>query len=118
MASQQNAPIGFFEVSTEDAAAEAALMAGDHDGFKPILKSRLDAVNRDKEEEKERKKDATKLKRKREDNLPDALQQLARLNDPAAIAKRGRLMLPAPQVTDRELEDVVKASSVCVHCML
>ena len=72
-------------------------MSGEHD-FKPVLKSKLEAVNRDKEEEKARKKDAEKIKRKREDNLPDAVAQLNRLNDPVAIAKRGRLNLPAPQV--------------------
>ena len=36
---------------------------------------------------------------------------LNRANDPQAMRKRGKLMLPPPQVTDRELEDVVKASA-------
>lgn len=74
----------------------------------------LAAPNRDAIEEKARKEDAKKLKRKREEALPDAIAQLNRLNDPMAIAKRGKLMLPPPQVTDRELEEVVKASSTAV----
>ena len=31
----------------------------------------------------------------------DAIAQLNKLNDPVAIAKRGKLMLPPPQVTPR-----------------
>ena len=99
-------PAGFFDTRGEDAAAEAVIQ---QDGaFKAVLKSRLDAPNRDQAEEKARKEDSKKLKRKREEALPDVLAQL---NDATAIARRGKLMLPPPQVTDRELEEVVKASS-------
>mmetsp|Transcript_54097 Transcript_54097/g.124546 ORF Transcript_54097/g.124546 Transcript_54097/m.124546 type:complete len:794 (-) Transcript_54097:102-2483(-) len=107
---QKMPPKGFFDTAGEDAAAEAA--AGHEDGeFRSKLKSKLDAPNRDKAEEKARKADAEKLKRKREENLPDAIAQINKLNDPQAIRKRGKLMLPPPQVTDRELEGVVKASA-------
>lgn len=102
-------PAGFFDTRGEDAAAEAVIQ---QDGaFKAVLKSRLDAPNRDQAEEKARKEDSKKLKRKREEALPDVLAQLNKLNDATAIARRGKLMLPPPQVTDRELEEVVKASS-------
>ena len=30
------------------------------------------------------------------------------MNDPVALRRRGTLSLPAPQVTDAELEDIVK----------
>ena len=80
--------------------------------FKPVLKSKLDTVNRDEAEAKARKQDAEKLKRKREAALPEAVAQLNRLNDPLAIAKRSKLILPPPQVAERELEDVAKAGSV------
>ena len=43
--------------------------------------------------------------------MPEAIAQLNKLNDPLAISKRSKLMLPPPQVGDRELEDVVKASA-------
>ena len=36
---------------------------------------------------------------------------LNKLEDPLAISRRGKLMLPPPQVTDHELEQVVKAST-------
>mmetsp|Transcript_38779 Transcript_38779/g.82618 ORF Transcript_38779/g.82618 Transcript_38779/m.82618 type:complete len:798 (-) Transcript_38779:366-2759(-) len=110
---QKMPPKGFFDTMGEDAAAEAA--AGHEDGdFRSKLKSKLDAPNRDKAEEKARKADAEKVKRKREDNLPAAIDQINKLNDPAAVRKRGRLMLPPPQVTDRELEGVVKASASAI----
>ena len=55
-------------------------------------------VNRDAAEEKARKADAQKIKRRREEALPEAVAHLNKLNDPLSIAKRGRLMLPPPQV--------------------
>ena len=110
---QKVAPTGFFDTAGEDAAAEAVIQSDA--GFKPVLKSKLDSVNRDEAEEKARKQDAVKLKRKREVALPEAVAQLNKLNDPVAMAKRGKLMLPPPQVTDLELEDVVKAGTNAMH---
>ena len=92
---QKVAPAGFYDTVGEDAMAEAAIQSDDK--FKSVLKSKLDAPRRDEAEKKARKQDAEKAKRKREDNLPDAVAQLNRLNDPLAIAKRGKLMLPPPQ---------------------
>jgi pre-mRNA-splicing factor CDC5/CEF1 len=107
---QKVAPAGYFDTTGEDAAAEAA--AGREDGgFKSTLKSKLDAPNRDAAEAKARKADAEKLKRRREEALPDVIAQINKQSDLEAMRKRGRLMLPPPQVTDRELDAVVKASA-------
>ena len=43
--------------------------------------------------------------------MPEAVAILNQLHNPVAIAKVGKLMLPPPQVTDRELENIVKASN-------
>jgi len=107
---QKTAPAGFWDTTGEDAAAEAA-GGREEEEFKKMLKSKLDAPNRDKAEAKARKADAEKMKRKREEALPEMIAQINALNDPAAISKRSKLMLPPPQVTDRELEGVVKASA-------
>ena len=137
----QTAPTGFFETATEDAAAGDALTHGGN-AFTSVLKSKLEAISRDKEEDTRRKQDAVKLKRKvrqaqrrstpdgkcwhsprlrlrsvrflqRDENLPDAV---AILNQPhTAIVKGGKLMLPPPQVTDRELENIVKASNASFY---
>jgi len=109
---QKAAPASFFDTTGEDAAAEAAIQQCD--GFRATLKSKLDAPNRDQAEEQARKLDAKKIKRKREEGLPEAIAQLSQGADAMAMVKRGRLMLPPPQVTDRELEEVVKISTVAV----
>lgn len=107
---QKVAPAGYFDTTGEDAAAEAA--AGlEGGGFKSTLKSKLDAPNRDAAEVKARKADAEKLKRRREESLPDVIAQINKQADLEAMRKRGRLMLPPPQVTDRELDAVVKATA-------
>lgn len=107
---QKVAPAGYFDTTGEDVAAEAA--AGLEDGaFRSTLKSKLDAPNRDAAEAKARKADAEKLKRRREEALPDVIAQINKKADLEAMRKRGRLMLPPPQVTDRELDAVVKASA-------
>ena len=91
---QKVAPAGFYDTVGEDAMAEAAIQSDDK--FERVeIEARRAAPRRGRE--KARKQDAEKAKRKREDNLPDAVAQLNRLNDPLAIAKRGKLMLPPPQ---------------------
>ena len=41
-------------------------------------------------------------------NLPLAVAQLSALNDPSSVLRRSELALPAPQVTDEELEDIAR----------
>ena len=89
--------------NAEDASAEAQ-SHGEEGGFKATLKSKLDAPNKDAAEAKARKADAEKLKRRREEALPDVIAQINKQNELMAMKKRGRLMLPPPQVTGRELE--------------
>ncbi len=58
---------------------------------------------RSEKEDKERKKDKNRLKQRKENEVPSALLQG---DQPAA--KRSKLVLPAPQISDRDLEQVVK----------
>ena len=62
-------------------------------------------------EAKARKADAEKQKRRKQEDLPAAVAALNKQKDLMAIQKRQKLMLPPPQVTDRELSEVVKASA-------
>ena len=41
-------------------------------------------------------------------NLPQAIVQMNNLMDPSASFTRSKLALPKPQVSDAELEDIVK----------
>ena len=106
---QKTAPAGFYDTTGEDEQAEAAIRQDDGK-FKSILKSKLEAPRKDLMEAKARKQDAEKRKRRQEENLPAAVAALNKQKDLLAIQKRQKLMLPPPQVTDRELSDVVKAS--------
>ncbi|EFJ17860.1 hypothetical protein SELMODRAFT_420607 [Selaginella moellendorffii] len=56
-----------------------------------------------------RKQDAARNKIAQ--SAPSSIMQISKLNDPEAVRKRTKLMLPAPQISDRELEKVVKMSS-------
>eukprot|EP00927_Polykrikos_kofoidii_P053520 TRINITY_DN48130_c0_g1_i1.p1 TRINITY_DN48130_c0_g1~~TRINITY_DN48130_c0_g1_i1.p1 ORF type:complete len:836 (-),score=185.22 TRINITY_DN48130_c0_g1_i1:45-2552(-) len=64
--------------------------------------------NRQAEEERMRKDDARKIKRLKQDNLPQAIEIINTMNDPAQLRKRTALKLPAPQLNDEELEQIVK----------
>ncbi|XP_015264377.1 PREDICTED: cell division cycle 5-like protein, partial [Gekko japonicus] len=57
-------------------------------------------------EGRERKKDKQQLKRKKESDLPSAILQTSGVSE--FTKKRSKLVLPAPQISDTELEEVVK----------
>uniref|UniRef100_A0ACB8GF06 CDC5 cell division cycle 5-like protein n=1 Tax=Sphaerodactylus townsendi TaxID=933632 RepID=A0ACB8GF06_9SAUR len=63
------------------------------------------AVSQEKEG-RERKKDKQQLKRKKESDLPSAILQTSGVSE--FTKKRSKLVLPAPQISDTELEEVVK----------
>ncbi|TKS86050.1 Cell division cycle 5-like protein [Collichthys lucidus] len=58
------------------------------------------------QEEKERKKDKQKIKKKKESDLPSAILQTSGVAE--FTKKRSKLVLPTPQISDVELEEVVK----------
>ncbi|CAH1277446.1 CDC5L, partial [Branchiostoma lanceolatum] len=58
--------------------------------------------------QRERRKDKQRQKRKKENELPDAILQTQRANNPEFQKKRSKLVLPAPQISEQELEEVVK----------
>ena len=71
--------------------------------FKKLRQQQLDGELRTEKEEKERKKDKNKLKQRKENDLP---AQINTAEEPAK--KRSKLVLPEPQISDTELEQVVK----------
>lgn len=72
--------------------------------YKKLRQQQLDGELRSEKEEKERKKDKQKLKQRKENDMPTAM--LSGNADPPR--KRSKLVLPSPQITDAELEQVVK----------
>lgn len=69
---------------------------------------KLDEARRDRQEKKDQARDKRKQKKMLKSNMPLAVMQINQLNDPNQSIKRSKLSLPAPQVSDQELEDIVK----------
>ena len=67
----------------------------------------MDSMNSKEREKKAREKDVEKLAKKKESDMPSVIfSQTGVGNEP--VKKRSKLVLPAPQITDEELDQVVK----------
>lgn len=71
--------------------------------FNKMRQQDLDGELRFEKEERERKKDKQKLKNKTESDIP-----MAMLANQEPARKRSKLVLPEPQISDHELQQVVK----------
>uniref|UniRef100_A0A8C9YX20 CDC5 cell division cycle 5-like (S. pombe) n=1 Tax=Sander lucioperca TaxID=283035 RepID=A0A8C9YX20_SANLU len=74
--------------------------------FKRLRQQHLDGELRNEQEERDRKKDKQKIKKKKESDLPSAILQTSGVAE--FTKKRSKLVLPTPQISDAELEEVVK----------
>ncbi|XP_013401217.1 cell division cycle 5-like protein [Lingula anatina] len=74
--------------------------------FKRLRQQEFEGERRDNKEAKERKKDKEKQKNRKENDLPGAIMSQNKFAEP--VKKRSKLVLPSPQISDQELEDVVK----------
>lgn len=87
---------GFYDTSQEQ-TDPAAL------DFNRLRQQHLDGELRSEKEEKERRKDKQKLKQRKENDVPTAM-----LLGQEPAKKRSKLVLPEPQISDQELQQVVK----------
>ncbi|MED6290901.1 CDC5 cell division cycle 5-like protein [Characodon lateralis] len=90
---------GFYDTSMEQYDALEP-------NFKRLRQQHLDGELRSEREERDRKKDKQKIKKKKESDLPSAILQTSGVAE--FTKKRSKLVLPAPQISDAELEEVVK----------
>ncbi|XP_051780373.1 cell division cycle 5-like protein [Erpetoichthys calabaricus] len=90
---------GFYDTSMENYDALEP-------DFKRLRQQHLDGELRFEKEERDRKKDKLKIKKKKESDLPSAILQTSGVSE--FTKKRSKLVLPAPQISDTELEEVVK----------
>uniref|UniRef100_A0A6M2DDQ3 Putative mrna splicing protein cdc5 myb superfamily n=1 Tax=Xenopsylla cheopis TaxID=163159 RepID=A0A6M2DDQ3_XENCH len=88
--------IGFHDTSTELSDPMAP-------NFSRMRLQHLDGELRVEKEERERRKDKQKLKQRKENDIP-----LAMLQNQEPAKKRSKLVLPDPQISDQELQQVVK----------
>ena len=101
IAFEKKPPPGFFDTSGEQGK-------NDDSEFLGKTLQELEGKRRDEEESKKRKEDVQRNKIMAEKNVPQAVAQASRLNDPEQIRKRSKLMLPSPQVSDQELQQIAR----------
>lgn len=105
---RKTAPAGFYDPSEEKAADSARKREREDADFEAIRLDRMEAERRDAAERKAQFEDKRKRAKLMDANLPAAVAQVARLNDPVLKLRRSTLSLPAPQVADEELEQLAK----------
>jgi pre-mRNA-splicing factor CDC5/CEF1 len=88
--------LGFYDTSNEHIDPLAI-------DFSKMRQQHLDGELRQEKEEIERRKDKQKLKQRKENDIP-----MSMLNNEEPIKKRSKLVLPVPQISDEELQQVVK----------
>ncbi|ESO92544.1 hypothetical protein LOTGIDRAFT_190497 [Lottia gigantea] len=74
--------------------------------YKKLRQQNLDGELRSVKEDRERQKDKKKQKKRKENDLPGAIASQTNFQEP--VKKRSKLVLPTPQISDMELEEVVK----------
>ncbi len=85
-------------------------MAGDGE-FKPVSRTVADGgESRDAKELEARRDDKRKLDDRMKKDMIGAVKQLNKMSDLYPSRKRSKLVLPSPQVSDAELEGLVKMS--------
>ncbi|PKU70394.1 Cell division cycle 5-like protein [Dendrobium catenatum] len=97
---EKRPPPGFFDVSGEEKPAEQHKF--------PTTIEELEGKRRVDIETQLRRQDAARNKIQQRLDSPAAILQANKLNDPAAVRKRSKLMLPPPQISDQELEEIAK----------
>ena len=93
--------LGFYDTSAETIDVTDP-------NYKKLRLHELDEKRRDEEEQRQRHKDKEKLAKRQEGDAPGAVRQLNQMNMINPAKKRSKLVLPSPQITEAELDEVVK----------
>ncbi|CAN6270570.1 unnamed protein product [Urochloa humidicola] len=103
IAFEKRPPPGFYDTVGEDKPPE-------HVQFPTTIED-LEGKRRVDIEAQLRKQDIARNKILQRQDAPAAIMQANKLNDPEAVTKRSKLMLPPPQISDHELEEIAKMGS-------
>lgn len=104
---QKMVPAGFYDVNDEEQAGKRAKLDPRKSG-RDMLHMEMEGRAEAEFEERAKKKTDARAKYLFRENAPAAILKIAQENDPAALRRRSLLLLPAPQVSDAELETIVK----------
>lgn len=103
------APAGFHSTAEEDEIADMQRSKRLKEiDFKKINEDQY--RSRDRDEKNARKREEARLRALEKSNMQYVVAEVSKKNDPTAARKRGILSMPAPSVTDEELEKVAKIS--------
>jgi len=94
---------GFYDISEESQRTKEM-----REEFRPVTKEELEGRKRKDIEKELVKRDIEKGKIAERRNAPDAIARSLAAHDASVSGRRGKMMLPAPQVTDAELELLAK----------
>ncbi|KAK7364498.1 hypothetical protein VNO80_13206 [Phaseolus coccineus] len=97
---EKRPPPGFFDVADEDRPVEQPKF--------PTTIEELEGKRRVDVEAQLRKQDIAKNKIAQRQDAPSAILHANKLNDPETVRKRSKLMLPPPQISDQELDEIAK----------
>ncbi|CAF2260149.1 hypothetical protein HID58_031072 [Brassica napus] len=97
---EKRAPAGFYDTADEDRPADQVKF--------PTTIEDLEGRRRADVEAQLRRQDVARNKIAERRDAPAAILQANKLNDPEAVRKRSKLMLPPPQISDHELEEIAK----------
>ncbi|XWS58398.1 hypothetical protein CRYUN_Cryun08bG0031100 [Craigia yunnanensis] len=97
---EKRPPPGFYDVADEDRPVEQPKF--------PTTIEELEGKRRVDIEAQLRKQDISKNKIAERQDAPSAILQANKLNDPETVRKRSKLMLPEPQISNHELEEIAK----------
>ncbi|XP_010528754.1 PREDICTED: cell division cycle 5-like protein [Tarenaya hassleriana] len=97
---EKRPPPGFYDTAYEDRPADQVNF--------PTTIEELEGKRRADVEAQLRKQDIARNKIAQRQDAPAAILQANKLNDPEAVRKRSKLMLPPPQISDHELEEIAK----------
>lgn len=97
---EKKPPPGFFDVADEDRPVEQVKF--------PTTIEELEGKRRIDMEAQLRRQDISKNKIAQRQDAPSAILQANKMNDPETVRKRSKLMLPAPLISDHELEEIAK----------
>jgi pre-mRNA-splicing factor CDC5/CEF1 len=103
---QKVPPAGFYDTADEIRGGKKMHLDPAQHGLEM---SKMEGRHEKEEEEREKAKDKRRLKTLFKANAAQAIVKISEQSDPISLRQRVPLSLPSPQVSDGELEDIVKA---------
>lgn len=97
---EKRPPSGFYDPTDEDRPVEQPSF--------PTTIEELEGKRRIDVEAQLRKQDVARNKIAERQDAPAAILHANKLNDPETVRKRSKLMLPPPQISDQELDEIAK----------